>query len=160
MTSYRPQELPCYAETAPPAGGLSHGGVAIGYRASEMLLKEVSWPNPEEFEVICAAGSLRGHSKKVFILAAYMPPRRCCPARSGLSGAYPRYGPDGKNEVRKPLIVVAGDFNQWDIGDVLSHYVDIEEVRAGPTRGTRAIDRVFVNFPRACLLYTSPSPRD
>ena len=74
MTSYRPQELPCYAETAPPAGGLSHGGVAIGYRASEMLLKEVSWPNPEEFEVICAAGSLRGHSKKVFILAAYMPP--------------------------------------------------------------------------------------
>ena len=49
----------------------------------------------------------------------------------------------------EPLIVVAGDFNQWDISDALSHYVDIEEVRAGPTRGTRAIDRVFVNFPRA-----------
>ena len=43
------------------------------------------------------------------------------------------------------MIIVAGDFNQWDIKAVLDDYVDIVEIDVGNTRGSRSIDRVFVN---------------
>ena len=103
----------------PPVGGLCHSGVAIGYRASQMVLRELHWPNPENFEVICAAGNLRGHAKKVFVLAAYMPTGdpvargRACLAhiRDMVQMAKQKYN--------EPLKVVAGDFNQWDISCLL-----------------------------------------
>ena len=56
------------------AGGLAHGGAAIAYRASEMTLRVLEWPNPDDFEVLCAAGNLKGFARKVFVVAAYMPP--------------------------------------------------------------------------------------
>ena len=133
----------------PPVGGLSHGCVAIGYRSSEMVLKELDWPNPENFEVLCVVGNLRGHSRKVFVLAAYMPPGDLVPHGRACLAHIRDMIQMAKFKFNEPLIVTAGDFNQWDISGALSHYVDIEEVSAGPTRGSGTIDRVFVNFPRA-----------
>lgn len=46
-------------------------------------------------------------------------------------------------------IVVAGDFNQWPVQDILQDHPDLQEVVHGPTRGDREIDRSFVNFGRS-----------
>ena len=51
-----------------------------------------------------------------------------------------------KRQYTDPFIVVAGDFNQWKVGEVLEDYLDIKEQSVGPTRLGRQIDRVFTNF--------------
>ena len=43
-------------------------------------------------------------------------------------------------------MVIAGDFNQWGIGNALEDYIDLSEAAVGPTRGTHQIDRIFTNF--------------
>ena len=41
--------------------------------------------------------------------------------------------------------MVAGDFNQWKINEVLEDFVDLSESDVGNTRGDRSIDRIFSN---------------
>ena len=48
----------------PGPRGVSHGGVSIAYRKTTCELKQIELSNPQEFEVVVAAGSLRGHSRK------------------------------------------------------------------------------------------------
>ena len=43
-------------------------------------------------------------------------------------------------------MVVAGDFNQWDIGAALANFPDLSEAPVGAMRGGRSIDRIFTNF--------------
>ena len=49
-------------------------------------------------------------------------------------------------------IVVSGDFNQWKAEDIQQDHPELSEIQHGPTRGTRCIDRSFVNFGRAITL--------
>ena len=51
-----------------------------------------------------------------------------------------------KSKLDEPLLVIAGDFNQWDAAGALEDFVDLKEVEVGPSRGTRSIDRLFINF--------------
>ena len=51
-----------------------------------------------------------------------------------------------KRKYDDPFIVMAGDFNQWDVGEVLADFVDLHEAGCGPTRDGRSIDRLFTNF--------------
>ena len=58
-----------------PSGGLSHGGVAIAYRAAVMSMKAIKLlPNPDDFEVLASIATLSGHSRKLVTLAVYVPP--------------------------------------------------------------------------------------
>ena len=45
------------------------------------------------------------------------------------------------------MIVVGGDFNQWPVQDIIKDFVDMTETTCGPTRGSRSIDRTFINYP-------------
>ena len=45
-----------------------------------------------------------------------------------------------------PMVVLAGDFNQWDIASALQDFPDLLEAPVGETRGDRSIDRVFLNM--------------
>ena len=54
--------------------------------------------------------------------------------------------------------MIAGDFNQWNAGDALQEFVDIREVQVWPTRGDRAIDRIFTNMSRSITDYGTLSP--
>ena len=53
--------------------GVSHGGVAIVSRESEITLKKMKLHNPWEYEVLMATGMLRGSSWRVVVVAAYIP---------------------------------------------------------------------------------------
>ena len=39
--------------------------------------------------------------------------------------------------------MVSGDFNQWDLDHAMEELIDLREIIAGPTRGTKRIDRTF-----------------
>ena len=108
-------------------------------------MKQVKLPNPENFEVLVAVGTLEGHSRRVVTVGVYIPP-----GYSTAQGrACMRYVADSitemKRRYREPTILIAGDFNQWGIQDYLADFVDIGEVDVGPTRGQSSIDRIFTN---------------
>ena len=48
-----------------------------------------------------------------------------------------------KRRFRSPYVVVAGDFNQWEVDKALVDFTNLVEAPVGPTRGSRAIDRIF-----------------
>ena len=53
----------------PTARGVAHGGVSIAFRKNTSELNQIHLSNPEEFEVLVSAGSLRGHAKKLVVLS-------------------------------------------------------------------------------------------
>ena len=70
-----------------------------------------------------------------------------------------------KKKLDEPMIVVAGDFNQWDIEAALADYTDITQINGGLMRGIRTIDKLFVNFSSSMTdsvalrpLETNPDP--
>ena len=58
---------------------------------------------------------------------------------------------EAKRKFESPVVVVAGDWNQWDVKRVLDEHPDLAEVDHGPTRGERKIDKFLVNFPRSIV---------
>ena len=113
----------------------------------------MSLENPEDHEVLAAAGKFVGYSRSVVVLACYIPPN-VTPERAVSCLDYIRGSViEMKRKFDDPYIIISGDFNQWSIDSTLEDFPDLGEVNVGPTRGSRSIDRT-------CLLYTSPSPRD
>ena len=53
-----------------------------------------------------------------------------------------------KRKFDDPYIIISGDFNQWSIDSTLEDFPDLGEVNVGPTRGSRSIDRTFLNLQR------------
>ena len=131
----------------PPVNGLSHGGVAIVYRSSTTKLANYSFMNPEGFEVLPCTATVTGISRKFFILAAYIPPGYSVPRGRACLQHIADIVLDIKGRHTDPLIVCAGDFNQWDIADSLAEYSDIFEIFSPPTRADRKIDKIFLNWP-------------
>ena len=54
--------------------GFSHGGVAIMFRESVCSLKPMKLHNPAKYEVLAASGIVKGCSRKIVIIACYLPP--------------------------------------------------------------------------------------
>ena len=59
---------------APLENGVAYGGVAIICREDLGRIEEVKIKNPQNFEVLVAAASLKGHSRKFVVVACYLPP--------------------------------------------------------------------------------------
>ena len=63
-----------------------------------------------------------------------------------------------KRKYRDPYIIVAGNFNQWDIAGALADYHDFSEVNVGPTQGDRSTDCIFVTFGESVITHGSLPP--
>ena len=134
-------------------------GVAVIWRQANVDLKELKLV-PADLEILTCVGPVHGHSRKLAIVACYLPPNYSKQRADFALGCISDAVAELKRRYSHPYLIVTGDFNQWRIDETLQDYVDISEVKVGPTRGSRSIDRIFLNVSRSCLLYTSPSPRD
>ena len=119
---------------------------------------EVKLKNPGKYEVLTTAVSLRGHSRKLVVVACYIPPGYSRERGAGALEHVSEVVIDLKRRYKDPYIVVAGDFNQWKVGDYLEDFADIKEVEVGNSRGRRAIDRIFLNFTRSVQEYGTLEP--
>lgn len=63
-----------YRNRAPSTNGVAHGGVAVVARDSVTKMKGYDFPNPDDFEVLAVAATVASIKRKLFILAAYIPP--------------------------------------------------------------------------------------
>ena len=57
----------------PDTRGMPYGGVALFFKEDICNFKPVNICT-NDFEILVAAGSMRGHTRKVVIVAAYIPP--------------------------------------------------------------------------------------
>ena len=135
-----------YLNREPSMNGVCHGGVAIVLKNNVSTGKRFSFPNPEAFEVLPMSVDLCKVKRKLFVIAAYIPPnytvvrgRACLSHINDIALEMKRCVPDA-------LIMVAGDFNQWEIGEILLDFADLHELDTPPTRGDRRIDRIFTNW--------------
>ena len=135
--------------TSIAANGRAYGGVALLYRKSSASFKEFPLTNPDGHEVLAAVGKVTGIKGKVFCIVAYAPPnitqlkaRQMIEYLSDLVG-------EAKRSFEDCSVILAGDFNQWPVNEVMDDHPDLTEVPHGPTRGDRSIDRTLVNFGRA-----------
>ena len=126
--------------------GQSHGGVAIIYNEQRCNFKTFSFDNREDYEVLAAVGMAPGLKRKIVSIACYIPPNYSTGRASGCLERIAGLVIDVKRKFKDPYIIVSGDFNQWDVAAALEEFNDIRETSAGPTRGTRTIDRTFSNF--------------
>ena len=131
----------------PLPSGVAYGGVAIMLRDSVSRASPFAFANPEQFEVLPLRVSLSNIKRNLFVVAAYIPPgypvprgRACLQHISDLVLTI-------KNRHDEPLILVGGDFNQWDVNSALAEFIDMQEVVTPATRGDRKIDKLFTNWP-------------
>ena len=129
--------------------GLSHGGVAIFYKKTIGSLTRINLPNPDNFEVLTTMATLKGSARKLVVVAAYIPPNYPVPKARACLEYIENAVIDIRRRYRDPYVVVAGDFNQWEIDQALVVFHDVREVHVGPTRKDRAIDRIFCNMSRS-----------
>ena len=126
-------------------------GVAVAFKINDCTMREVSFANPEECEVLVTAGSLPGYSRMIIVIAAYLP-RGYDVARGHGAVAYIEVIiREVKRNYRDPFVLLGGDFNQWEVQEAVEEFADMKESAVGPTRNGRCIDRIFTNFGRAEL---------
>ena len=139
--------LSLFTRNRPPnIAGFSHGGIAIVTRESCSKFKVFDFPNPDGYEVMAVSGSVLKLSRKVFIIACYMPPNYRVPRAKGCFEHVNNLILEIKATEANALICLAGDFNQWEIEKPLEDFPDLGEVLTGPTRNNRRIDRTFTNW--------------
>ena len=135
-----------YLNRAPSANGVAHGGVAVVAKNSRCKMSVIPFPNVESFEVLPLVLDEYTIRRNFYIVAAYIPPGYTV-ARGKACLAHIRdLILHVKNICPDPYIIVAGDFNQWEVGEALLDYPDLMEVITPPTRLDRNIDKMFVNW--------------
>ena len=132
-----------------PSTGVSHGGVAILYKKRIGRFKEIPINNPESYEILPAVGTITGTSRKLVLIASYMPPNYTAARAASCIQFTEDLILDMKRRFRDPLIILSGDFNQWQIQEAVEEFADFSEVPVGPTRNGRSIDRMFSNMSRS-----------
>ena len=130
----------------PDRRGVTYGGVGLFYKENLCNFKELSFDNPNNFEVLTATGTVPGLSRKVALLGCYIPPGYTVARATACLNYLEEIVIEYKRRLKDPIIIITGDFNQWDIPSALEEFRDIKETTAGPTRGQRTIDRTFTNL--------------
>ena len=135
--------------TAAANNARQYGGVGLVFRQGKAALKHFPLVNPDEFELVAGVGKIRGVNGKFFCVGCYMPPN-LSQARARANIEYlSDVVAEAKRQYRDCSILIAGNFNQWLAEELLIEHPDLVEVKHGPTRGDREIDRAFVNFSRS-----------
>ena len=120
--------------------------MARTFKNSVRSLKIMKLHNPDKFEVLAASGIIKGCMRKLVVTALYIPPNYSVGRGRGAMRFTAAAVLEAKRKYDNPVIILAGDFNQWDMKSALRDFPDIYEVQVGPARGDRAIDRIFTNI--------------
>lgn len=120
------------------------GGVCIAYRRSAATFKRVSLPR-SPFEVVAAVGNVKGISRKIGVVAVYIPPKYSADEVDKL-GEYVTDVVEKLKSNGDPYVCVGGDMNRKDLGAHLGDFPSIVRLPDVPTRGAAALDSCFVDF--------------
>ena len=128
------------------------GGVAIAFDTGSCNLKIRALKHvKKEFEILCVTGRVAKAERTVAIFVVYLPPSmRSQELETLKEGLAVEIGLIKQN-MKNPIIIVNGDFNQKDISPALLDVDDFRVLQSGPTRGPNCIDLIFSNADDAFL---------
>ena len=140
-------DITMHSRNRPPGRlGVAHGGIAIMSKASVMKTKIVSFPNPDEYEVLVVEAKIPRVERPIFLVGVYIPPGYTVGRGRGCMAHVNDIVLHIKSASNDAYICIGGDFNQWEIGAAVEDYPDILMVDSGPTRNNRLIDKVLTNW--------------
>ena len=109
-----------------------------------MALKKVILEDiDQELELLCCHGTIHGHP--LAIISAYYPPS--CDKSSDFNDAIAAYIHNAQIKLKRPLIIIAGDFNDVNLKQLLIEHSDLIPVNKDPTRNLSILDQVLMNKP-------------
>ena len=130
----------------PSTNGVSHGGVAIITRNSTTKVKTFDFPNPDKFEILAICATVASIRRKFFVIATYIPPNYTVSRGSACLDHLNKVILHIKQSHQDPYLLLAGDFNQWNVEQAIQDYDELVEIDTPPTRDNRRIDRIFTNW--------------
>ena len=129
--------------------GVSYGGVAVVGKESFGKLERIHFKNPEKYKVLVAAVSLKGHRRKLVLIACYLLPGYTRQRGVAALDYIEERLVELKRRYKDPYLIVAGDFNHWRVEDSLANFGDMKEVEVGNTRGN-SNRQVFYQHVQVC----------
>ena len=128
--------------------GVHYGGVAVVWSEARCTLKKLDYA-AKDYEILVCSGRMKGHSRHLVVVACYLPPGYVKQKGEEALAEVSEIITDLKRRFSDPYLIVAGDFNQWDVKETLLDFQDIKEVDVGPTRNSRQLDKIFTNMSRS-----------
>ena len=129
---------------------MAHGGMAVIYGKKIGQIKKIDFPNPDNFEVLPVIGSLKGTSRKIAVIGAYLPPNYTIPRGAAVLDHIENLIVHIKQKFR-PFHRTGRRLQSVGWEASVSEFPDIREVLVGPTRADRAIDCLFTNMGLSVL---------
>ena len=117
----------------PSMNRVAHGGVAIIAKENSVKMAVYNFPNPESYEVLAVSARVEDIKSRFYIIGAYIPPNYLVAKGKACLSHINDLVLDIKTKAENPLIVLAGDFNQWNVQDALLDYPELNEVLTPPT---------------------------
>ena len=102
--------------------------------------------NPKMYEVLPVTCKITGQYRRLLVVGCYMPPGLRADEAKECMDLIVDTIHEAKRKLDQPMVLVAGDFNQFPVADRLKEHGDLKEVKAGPTRGSKNIDKIFLNY--------------
>ena len=121
------------------------GGVSIAFKKSLVNLKEYQFKRAG-YEVICAKGKIKNHTRPLFVFGVYIPPKSSAAQTQECMEFISEAILKIKTEVRESYIVVGGDLNNRDLTAAIGDYQDLTEIPTDPSRGGAHLDILASNF--------------
>ena len=98
-----------------------------------------------DYEILAARGRLSNNTTPVYLFVVYLPPWLCKSRLEAYLGILRDAITKAKLDDTRPLIMVGGDWNGYDIRQAHDDFLDISGVSAPPTRNTERLERIYCN---------------
>ena len=124
------------------------GGVAIAFDSGTCNFKQRHMKGVlKNHEVVCAVGKLAGMRRTLAIFSVYIPPRTKAADKRIIGEGIATEAAEICAKFANPVIVIGGDFNHANFGEILNDVSNFVEVDTGPTCGDNKLDLIYTNVP-------------
>ena len=119
--------------------------MAIIYDEEKIKLKENKFKR-ESFEIISAIGRVPKDSRQFVIYGVYLPPNLSKQKATRAAELINENISKIQAEIESPIIIIAGDFNQFGAEECSEDHPDIRTVLSPPTRNEASIDPYLLQY--------------
>lgn len=133
------------------------GGVCVAFHKCRANLSRFPLPS-SPWEIVCASGKIAGFSRKIAVIALYIPPKFTAVQLSDFCDYIADAVEKVKRDLQNPYVCIGGDVNNRDISPAFKDFPDISMLPNVATRRGAALDICFTNYCDDVFRVDSRSP--
>ena len=124
------------------------GGVALAYdsRMSDFKKLPLKSLAGTSLEILAAKGKINGVKKPHLVFVCYLPPSYNAAQNAHFFDKLTDAISEARSKHPESWVTIGGDWNNRDLGPILSLFPDLAPVRSGPTRKTATLDIQMTNY--------------